>query len=385
MLKTSSTFFSNLRHLSLLIPILWISGCAIEEVDNKFEIPVYPSPPDEPRFYYEATLTSSADVIPADSDAEMKYFLTGAGRTGQGMTKPYDIVVRQGTVYVSDPVQRQVLVFDKTGKRFFRIGEKAPGQLRKPFGIDMDAQGNLYVVDSTLKKVFIYDSEGKFIKTIGSEKMFLRPTDVAVTPDASKIFVSDTGGVSTQKHRIRVFDVKTKEHLFDIGSRGNKDGEFNLPKGVTINKADGLLYVVDSANFRVQAFNPDNGQFVKKFGSIGRVAGKFARPKDISSDSEGNVYVTDAAFGNFQIFNPKGQLLLFVGSRNVDNAPGKFMLPSGIFVDEDGRVLMADQYFRKIDIFRPAQLDTYKGYLGMPAPNAPEATPKSEEKKAEKT
>ena len=131
-----------------------------------------------------------------------------------------------------------------------------------------------------------------------------------------------------------------------------------------INPKDGLLYVVDSANFRVQAFDPKDGKFIKKFGSIGRYPGKFARPKDLSIGPDGNIYVTDAAFGNFQIFNPKGELLLFVGTRHQENEPGKFMLPSGIDVDEDGRVLMADQFFRKIDIFRPAALDTSAGFLG---------------------
>ncbi len=212
---------------------------------------------------------------------------------------------------------------------------------------------------------YLYDKEGTFKGNIGSEDMFHRPTGIAVSQDGSRLFIVDTGGVSTNEHRIRVFDVTTQKHLFDIGKRGTGDGEFNLPKGTTINPVDGLLYVVDSANFRIQAFNPEDGKFVKKFGKIGRYSGNFARPKDIACDAEGNIYVSDAAFGNFQIFNTKGQLLLAVGNRHQNNLPAKFMLPSGVDVDEDGRVLMADQFFKKVEIFRPARLKVTDGYLGV--------------------
>jgi len=344
--------------------VVGLSGCAVEQTKTTFKIPVYPPPPDQPRFYYETTLTSSVDVVPDQEDSQMKALLTGISRSGEGMGKPYDVTVYQGTVYVSDPLERHILVFDKTGKRFFRIGNKAPGILRKPFGIDHDKAGNLYVIDVQEKMAFIYDKEGKFKGNIGNEDMFSRPSGIAVTEDGSRLFIVDTGGVSSNEHRIRVFDVSSGKHLFDIGKRGDGDGEFNLPKGAKINPKDGLLYVVDSANFRVQAFDPKDGKFIKKFGSIGRYPGKFARPKDLSIGPDGNIYVTDAAFGNFQIFNPKGELLLFVGTRHQENEPGKFMLPSGIDVDEDGRVLMADQFFRKIDIFRPAALDTSAGFLG---------------------
>jgi len=73
----------------------------------------------------------------------------------------------------------------------------------------------------------------------------------------------------------------------------------------------------------------------------------------VATDKDGNVYVVDAAFGNFQIFNAEGELLMFVGERSEQEGPGKYMLPSGIAVDEDGRIYFVDQWFRKIDVFRP--------------------------------
>ena len=120
--------------------------------------------------------------------------------------------------------------------------------------------------------------------------------------------------------------------------------------------------MVDGGNFRVLVFDRD-GKFLKSFGTVGKQFGQFARPKEVATDPAGNVYVVDAAFGNFQIFNPEGELLLFVGERSERDGPGNYMLPSGIYVDEDGRVYMVDQWFRKVDVFRPVALAASQGHL----------------------
>lgn len=112
--------------------------------------------------------------------------------------------------------------------------------------------------------------------------------------------------MDTQGHRIRVFDTRTSEHLHDISTRGKEHGQFNLPGDVEIG-LDDMLYVVDGANFRVQVFLQD-GTFVRTFGAVGRQQGQFFRPTGIATDVQGRVYGSDAAFGNFQIFPPRGEL-----------------------------------------------------------------------------
>ena len=89
------------------------------------------------------------------------------------------------------------------------------------------------------------------------------------------------------------------------------------------------------------------------------------------TDREGNVYVVDAAFGNFQVFNSDGELLMFVGDRSERDGPAKYMLPSGIAVDEDGRIYVVDQWFRKIDVYRPVGLTTSSGFLARRAAPPP--------------
>ena len=113
-----------------------------------------------------------------------------------------------------------------------------------------------------------------------------------------------------------------------------------------------------------------DGRYLNSFGSVGKQYGQFARQKEIAMDRDGNVYVVDTAFGNFQIFSADGELLLFIGERSERDAPARYMLPSGIAVDEDGRVLVVDQWFRKIDVYRPASLAPGAGFLAAPAARA---------------
>lgn len=357
------TLFSGKTLLGVihLIGVLWLAGCAAPQEGPQAALPVFPPAPEEPRFYYERSIYSSADVLKEDKNADLKRLLTGERRSGEGLAKPYGLAVFQGRVYVGDTGLHSVVAFDIPGQRFFKIGEDGPGALVMPMGLDVDGKGDVYVVDAKARHVMVYDKDGKFLRSLVDEKMFSRPTGIAVEADGSKMYVVDTGAVTNEEHRVRVFSAQDGKHLFDIGKRGTGPGEFNLPRDVTIGR-DGLLYVVDGGNFRVQTFKPD-GTFVRAFGSIGRRGGQFSRPKEVAADAAGNVYVVDSAFGNFQIFDQDGQLLMAVGSRSEFDVIAKYMLPSGIAVDGDGRVYMVDQFFRKVDVFRPAALAAEAGFV----------------------
>lgn len=342
-----------------------LGACApIQDVHKKSDRQdlVYPAPPDEPRFVFERTIRSSADVKIADKDLELKRLLTGQNEIGEGMGKPYAVAVHQGKVFVSDSADRLVKVFDIPSGRYSVIGDDEQGPLAKPLGLDVDSAGNVYVADATAKAVMVYDQEGKFLRKIGGPKLFDRLSSVTVDSLGKRLLVTDIGGVASEHHRVRVFDLVTGDHLFDIGKRGTGPGEFNLPRDTAVGK-NGQIYVVDGGNFRVDVFDR-NGKYLQSFGGLGRQMGNFARPKEIAADADGNVYVVDAAFGNFQIFDPEGELLMFIGDRSEVDGPARYMLPSGIYVDEDGRVYVVDQWFKKVDVYRPYRLAADAGYLG---------------------
>lgn len=345
-----------------IIATLLLTGCGSEEVKREEVVLAYPPPPEAARFFFERTITSSFDVKEITGADKLKIFATGTLGTATGMGKPYGVAAYHGRIYVTDTVKRAVLMFDVPGKDFKMIGTEGPGELRKPIGIAASKQGEIYVADNSAKRIVVFDKDGRFLRAFGNRSILKRPSGVAVSPDGTKAYVIDTGGVTTQEHHLYIFNAISGELEKTIGTRGRGDGEFNLALQVTTGP-DGTIYVTDSGNFRVQAFNPD-GSHKMSFGRVGRKVGNFARPKGIATDSTGNIYVVDSAFGNFQIFNDKSQLLMFVGQRSQTPGPGRYMLPAGIAVDEDGRVYMTDQFFRKVDVYRPAGVEKTDGWLG---------------------
>lgn len=340
-----------------------LTGCASQPKPEPPPPLPFPPPPEQARFYFERTIWGTGDVKKRTDDDYLKEILTGIPtRSGTAFAKPFDVAVTKGKVYVSDSVARVVHVLDYPAGHTYTIGDKdGGGTLYKPLGLALDNSGNLYVSDITAKKIQIYDNAGTHLRTLDGKEKWSRPSGIDVSPDGSTIFIVDTGGVESDAHRVLVVDAYSGELKQTIGKRGTKNGELNLPRDVHLGP-DGLLYVTDGGNFRVQVFTQE-GEFVRTWGKPGRRLGHFSRPKGITVDGAGNIYASDAAFGNFQIFNSQGQLLLFIGARSTKPGPAQYMLPSGIDVDEDGRIFFVDQFFRKVDVFRPATLRAGDGYL----------------------
>ncbi len=349
--------------LLVCLAVFLVACASTTQQTLEIEPPVYPGPPEKPRFIYEMSLINSSQVVVEDEKTKLRRMLTGEAVTGKSFAKPFDVCACNGKVYVSDTVRRLVMVFDFPGGRYYEIGETEPGALTKPLGMTTDDDCNLYVVDATASRVIKYDQTGQFVSAFGGTGSFDRLSHIAVDPEGTRLFAVDTGGVSSKRHHVRVYELPTGKHLYDIGSRGDKEGQLNLPRDIILTP-DGLLYVVDGGNFRVQVYKKD-GTFVRTFGQVGRHFGQFSRPKGIATDNNGNIYVSDAAFGNFQIFSPEGRLLMYIGNRSNINGPGKYLLPAGIDVDEDGRIYFVGQFFRKVDIFRPFDLKPEQGYLGV--------------------
>ncbi len=342
-----------IRWLSAGLLAIAAAACATVPVLEEVKIPVYPPAPALPRFVYERTLTGSGDVMVETSGDRFRRFATGEQIRGKAFSKPFDIEVRHGRIYLSDTVSRRVHMLDLNEKSYVEIGVNGNGRLVKPLGLALDDAGRLYVCDGSAKRVVIFNRDGKFLGAVGGEEMLERPTGVAVDPDGSRIFVVDTGGVDSQNHRVRIFDQEGR-HLGDIGERGSAEGEFNLPLNAAMG-ADHNLRVLDTGNFRVQSFSPEL-KVNNTFGKPGRYAGDFSHARGIAMDADSRIYVADTGFGNVQIFTSDGSVLLSIGERSETPGPGNFILPAGVSVDLDGRIYVVDQFYSKIDVFRPAFL-----------------------------
>jgi len=266
------------------------------------------------------------------------------------LVRPYSIISdSKGRIIVTDPGASGVHIFDFAQKKykFIERREKAHDPMLTPQCVAVDGQDNIYVTDSESGKIFVFEPNGKYVRAIGSikggEGYFKRPTGIAVDAAAQRIYVTDT-----LRDEVFILDLDGTI-IGKFGKTGQGEGEFNLPTELRLSGHE--LLVVDSMNFRVQAFDLA-GQFHFSIGKIGDTTGAIFRPKAVSVDSEGDVYVVEALWGVVQVFNRQGQLLYYFGAKGTH--AGEFQLPSGVFIDHDDHVYVVDSFNRRVQVFQYA-------------------------------
>ena len=259
----------------------------------------------------------------------------------QQLAKPYGIAVdSRGRVYVADTVG-VVHVFDLQGRNVFAIAPSGPLAFGNPVGVAVDDRDRLFVSDAQRRGVIYFDPEGKPLGMFGGQNLQV-PIGIAVDSKRSRVYVTDV-----KAHRLAVFDLQTFDFIEYIGKPGDKEGQFNRPAYVAVDRR-GFVYVSDMHNHRVQIFNR-RGKFVRAFGEHCATWGCFSKPKGIAVDSVGHIYVADAEFNNFQIFDEAGNALLFVG--NVGHGPGEFTLLTGLCIDRKDRIYTTEQFPGRVQVF----------------------------------
>jgi len=303
--------------------------------------------PEGRKLVFSRTFETDRDVDPKRSFFTKVFDVVVGAPDRHRAIRPYSIAVdSRGRVMVTDPGAMGVHIFDfpEHKYKFITRHDKEENTLRSPQCVAVDAEDNFYVTDSETGRVFVYEPGGKFKRYIGSlkggEGYFKRPTGIAVDSKAQRIYVTDT-----LRNKVFVLDMKGQV-LQTIGKKGSQPGEFNYPTEVIVHGQE--LAVVYAMNFRVQVFDR-NGTFKYAVGNIGDDVGTFFRPKGIGFDSEGHLYVVDAAWNRVQIFNQDGELLYYFGIKGT--APGTFNLPTGLFIDRNDMVYVVDSYNNRVQVF----------------------------------
>ena len=284
-----------------------------------------------------------------------------------------------------------VLVFDQAGNLVRAWG--GPGQgyewPESNHGIHVDHKGNVWIGGNGPKdaQLLKFTKDGKFLLQVGGHdknassndlENFGRVAKIWVDPKTNEAYVAD----GYKNKRIAVLDADTGKMKRFWGAYGNKPDDtdqgkydpkapplqqFRNPVHCVERTNDGLLYVCDRANDRVQVFKPD-GTFVKEafyaketlgsgsawdiafskdkaqryiyladgtnekvrvidretlaeltnFGDGGRQPGQFYGVHSIATDSKGNLYTTETYEGKrLQRFVFKGIGEVAEGSQGV--------------------------------------------------------------------
>ena len=196
-------------------------------------------------------------------------------------------------VYVFNRGKYPIIVFDKEGKFLNAWGE---GMFKGPHGIFIDREDNLWLADDKDHTVHKFTPDGKKLMTLGESGKaadtgykigvspvlrasgpFHRVTNVAVLPSGD-MYIADGYG----NHRVIVFDANSGAFKRMWGAFGKPPGgidhcdiarvkefppgdgaaDYNVVHAIRVAK-DGLVYVADRENRRVQMFD-SNGKFIKQ-------------------------------------------------------------------------------------------------------------------------
>jgi len=219
-----------------------------------------------------------------------------------------------------------------------------------PHGLTIDSLDNVWITDVALHQVFKFSHDGQLLLTVGTRAKpgndathFNRPTDVAIAPDGS-FFVSD----GYENTRIVKFAADGK-FVSQWGTKGTGEGQFDLPHGITLN-TDGLLYVSDRGNKRVQVFD-QSGRFVKQWSGAA-----FVSPNSIAVAPDGTLLLTDGG-GRDSIPDRSGVVVLRADGTRIGkigrwgNQDGQFFDLHDVAVARDGSVYAVDVSGRRVQKF----------------------------------
>jgi len=188
-----------------------------------------------------------------------------------------------------------------------------------------------------------------------AEDQLFAPRNVAVADDGL-IYVLDSGN-----QRVQVYDADGAP-VNSWGSPGSGPGQFSPegdgPWGIAVD--DEFVYAADTWNHRIQKFTRD-GEFVASFGQSGDPLaapngglGIFFGPRAIALVGEDLLYVTDTGNHRIQILDREGNFLGQLGTTAVfGSLPGEFYEPVGLAQAPDGSFYVADTWNGRVQHLSP--------------------------------
>jgi DNA-binding beta-propeller fold protein YncE len=253
-------------------------------------------------------------------------------------------------VYVFNRGAHPVIVFDRDG-RFLRSWGEDVGFVNA-HGAAVGPDDMLYLTDDFGAAVRKFTPEGKLVLTIGtpgkpaprfSGDPFNRCTHTALSPQG-EIYVSD----GYQNARVHKYTPDGKL-LFSWGEPGTGPGEFNLVHNIACDD-DGLVYVADRENHRVQVFDA-RGKYQGEWHNLMRPCGLYVtRGKspvaiigELGPESAATLTQGVPNLGpRVSLMSAKGEVLARLGTQAVGEGVGQFIAPHGISVDSRGDIYVAE-------------------------------------------
>jgi DNA-binding beta-propeller fold protein YncE len=267
------------------------------------------------------------------------------GHRADRLARPTETAVdSSGNIYVADTNNHRIVVFDSKGgylRHFGRTGD-GPGEIKHPSGIAVDKQKNVYVLSRRQNKLMIFNPKGEVTWEVFVEA----PLTLRVVDD--RLYLATDRGI--------MIGTTKGELLSNFGKKGSAKGDLDHPTGLVVDEK-GIVYVADSMNYRVQAFDKD-GKSIWAVGTRpkhedGELRDKdrtFGLPAGLAMGDDGNLYLVDAQTGEIVVLTRKGEQLAKFGDWGYDD--GQFYYPAGITYMGEDKFAVADKFNDRVQVIR---------------------------------
>ncbi len=254
-----------------------------------------------------------------------------------------------GFIYVTEALRNRIAVMTQQGESVRIIDGIA-----NPFGIAVNRNGVIFVSSLKNKSVVMMDRQGHRLGSLGKgDAEFARPVYVAIDPQNEDVYVTDQNA-----NAIVVYSASGSllRRIADTG---------NLPVAAVV-RGD-MLYVLDQPlggagqrQPRIAVFNKNTGSLVSSFGQFGAGAGQMMRPKSLSIDSAGRLFVVDYYHRVVYCYNASSGA--YLGAvHNIDS--NAVVMPAGVSVSKNGKLFVVSSGEDKLRVFG---LDNYTSLSAAP-------------------
>jgi sugar lactone lactonase YvrE len=261
----------------------------------------------------------------------------GSGQTAKQMfVNPNGVATGpDGTIWVSDPAGVRVAGFrsDGTFVREIKGSRETGNPYRVPSQIAVDSGGIMYIADRPNEALTIMDGQNRLAQ--------------AKIPGLSSVAVDDEIIVVGSKSGFAILD-KDGNVKKIVGTKGAGADQFDVVGGVALDSSTKTIYVVDTYNNRLSAWdytgkqkwivttgNPANDTVLKGGTSIETstsAPAKLQLPVGVTVDGKGRPMVLDGFGFTISAFEPKDGK--FVGSWGAwGEADGQFLYPTAVSYD----------------------------------------------------
>lgn len=252
-------------------------------------------------------------------------------------------------IYVVDPHERDVRVFNDSGMEVFRFGDD--GDLGSVIDIAVEKGGNILVISrrETGTSITVCNFRGEpgpelNLKNVPPDFIPFSPENIAYRDGriylldrmALKILVTDEEGVFLQG-----YDVGT---ILGIKEKKRADTEM---AGFSIDGRGNMLFTIP-VQFAAYRLSPDG--IIKGFGSPGSAPGKFGVVGDIVADESENYYVADRLRSVVMIFDRDFRFIREFGYRG--GRPMNLVGPRHLVLDPEGRLYVSQLQYKGVSVFK---------------------------------